>query len=223
MLHDVGREHHRRAAGGQAFEQLLQGLLGQGVKPRERLVQDHQVRLMGQGAQQLDLLGHALGEAADLQPGGVGEPRPFQQLHRPPFRRGRRHALQAGEEDDRLHRRHPAVEPALLGQEADTVAHPAHVLLAQHQNAPLVRRDQAQDHAKGGGLARPIGAEETGEPAALGLEAQSVHGRKVAETLADGLDGQCAGHPPAWRPADAWPRSWAAARTKSMPLTTSSA
>ncbi len=197
MLHHVGGEHHGRALGGQAAQQLLQGLLGQGIQARERLVQDHQLRLMRQGAQQLHPLGHALGQMPHLAACGVAEAIGFQKLQGAPSRAGRRHAFQAGEEDDGVHRRHAAVEAALFGQEADAVAHPAHVPLAQHQDAARVGSDQAQDHPQGGGLACAIGPEEAQEPSAPRLEAQVVHRLKAAETLAHAFDGQSARHPPA--------------------------
>ncbi len=178
---------------------------------------------MGDGAEQLDLLGHALGEAADLQAGGVAEAVGFQQLQRPPLGGAGRHALETGEEDDGVDRGHAAIEPAFLGQEADAVAHLAHVLAPQHHHPALVGRHQAQDHAKRGGLAGAIGAEEAGEPAVLGLEAEAVDRLKSAEALAHAFDGQSVVHPPARASADPERRSCAADSTKSMALTISAA
>ncbi len=176
---------------------------------------------MDDGAEQLDLLGHALGEPADLQLRGVAEIVGFQELHRPPTGWAGGHALQPCEEDDGVHRGHAAVEPPFLGEESDAVAHLAHVLAPQHQHPALVGRHEAEDHPERGGLARSVGAKEAGQPPALGLEADVVHGLKSAEALAHALDGQSARHCRA--SADADDGSWGALRTKSIPLTISSA
>jgi hypothetical protein len=49
-------------------------------RPRERLVEHHQPRLVDQRAEQLDGLRHAFGELADLPVGGIAEAVAFEQL-----------------------------------------------------------------------------------------------------------------------------------------------
>ena len=61
VLHHMGGEDHRRAPDGKIADHPFQRLLVDRIQAAERLVEDHQFRLMDDGADQLDLLGHALG------------------------------------------------------------------------------------------------------------------------------------------------------------------
>ena len=79
----------------------------------------------------------------------------------------------AGQEGDGGDRRHAAIEAALLRQEADAVAHLAHIAGVP---APMIDagggRDQAEDHADGRGLAGAVGAKKPQDAAGLNLKAQ---------------------------------------------------
>ncbi|MNE31776.1 hypothetical protein D3C80_1253590 [compost metagenome] len=149
VLHDVGREQHRRPAIGQGADHGLQPLLVHRVQAREGLVQDHELRLMHHRGDQLDLLRHPLGQVLHLLPAGFAQAHLLQHLAAAAAAFGQGQALQPAEEGDGVHRRHLLVEAPLLGQEADPVAHLASVVRAQDVDAAAGRRLQAQDHPQG--------------------------------------------------------------------------
>jgi hypothetical protein len=160
MGDDMGGENDRRAPCGQRADHRFELALVERVEPRERLVEDHQIGFVDEGAQQLDLLGHAFRELADLPISGIGEAMLFQQSPRPRASHLERHPAQRGQKGDGLGRLHRRVKPAFLGQVADAPGDIGGALVPQHHAAPLVRVDDAQQHAQRRRLARAIGAKD---------------------------------------------------------------
>ena len=69
-----------------------------------------------------------------------------------------------------------------------------HVPASAEGGGALRDRDQPEQHAQGGGLARPVGPEEAGHPAGHHLEAQVVDGPDRAEPLGQAVDFDGRGH-----------------------------
>ncbi|MNR04424.1 hypothetical protein D3C85_1203870 [compost metagenome] len=134
---------------------------------------------------QLNLLGHPLGQVLHLLLLRVAQAHLFQHVASALASLGGGQPLQAAEEGDGVDRGHLLVEAALLGEEADAVAHLAAVVGAQDVDPARGGGLQPQDHAKGRGLARAIGAEKAADRALLDLEAQIRNGLKAAVSLAD--------------------------------------
>jgi hypothetical protein len=99
-------------------------------------------------------------ELADLPISGIGEAMLFQQSPRPRASHLERHPAQRGQKGDGLGRLHRRVKPAFLGQVADAPGDIGGALVPQHHAAPLVRVDDAQQHAQRRRLARAIGAKD---------------------------------------------------------------
>jgi len=86
-------------------------------------------------------------------------------------------------EGNRLDRFHRRVEAALFGKVADQAGNVLGMVMAEHAPLALVRIDNAQQHAQGGGLARTIGAEDTGDRPLAHGDVHTVHGQRIVETL----------------------------------------
>jgi hypothetical protein len=88
-------------------------------------------------------------------------------------------AVQLAEVGDVLARGQALVHAARVGQHAQAAAHGFGVLAhidAIDQHAALVRLHQGVEHAHGGGLAGAVGAEQAGDLAVVGGEADVIHG-----------------------------------------------
>lgn len=181
LVHQMRGEHHRAALGGQSAQQLPYPPDAFGVQPVDRLVQHHH-----RGVAQ--------------KCGGDTQPLPHPQRERPdPLVR---HGVQTGQVDDLLH---PPTRHAMgVGQRHQMVERAAarmhRLRLQQHpqllQGRPVLgvesavdqgraagRRVQAHDHSHGGGLARPVGSQESGDLSRWGGETQVVHRRPVPVPL----------------------------------------
>ena len=133
-LHVVGGKQDGGPLAAELEDGLLDGLHVHRVQAGERLVEDQQLGLVQDGGDELDLLGHALGQRLHPPLLAVADAQPLEPQAaldpRPPVG----HALERGEEPQQLAHRHLAVKPPLLGQVADAVGGgvtPAGVL-AQH-------------------------------------------------------------------------------------------
>ncbi len=165
------------------------------VEPGERLVEDHQARLVDEGAEQLDCLRHAFRELADLPLGGEAEAVIFEQLA-PAFAADlQRQPAQRAEEGDRLEGFHRRIEPALLGQVADQPGDVLRPLVPEHAARALVGVDDAQQHAQHRRLARAVGAEHAVDRALGHFEVDPGDRERAVESLDQParLDGERTG------------------------------
>ncbi len=119
MGDDVGRENDRRAARGLAPDQFLKLALIDRVEAGEGLIEHDQLRFMNDRPQELDGLGHALREIADRLLRPVAKAVAVEQLDRAAAALAKRKPAQCAHECDRVHRGHPRIQSALLGEVAD--------------------------------------------------------------------------------------------------------
>ena len=129
MRHDVGREQDGRAAVALGEDQRLQPLLVDRVEAGERLVEDEQVGLVDDRAEQLDELRHALRQLADLARRRRGRGPPSSSSRRARAGARVRHGRPRSAPRKAIASRAfiDGIEPALLGQVADAVAGVARV------------------------------------------------------------------------------------------------
>ena len=151
---------------------------------------------MDQGADQGHLLGHALGQPADLGVERSAEAKSLQEGSRLLACSLGGNALERAQEACSLQGRHPGMEAPLFREEADAIAHPSAVHRAQHFQPARRRRDQSQDHPQGGGLSRTVWAQEPEDGTSLYPETQAVDHGPVPETPGhlSQLQGGCLGH-----------------------------
>ena len=188
MLHDMGGEKHGRPGGMLGADNLFQRLLIDRVETGKGLVQDQEIRIVGQGGEDLDLLGHTLGKLGDLCAGKLSETRGLQQFIGPRIGLAGRQPLQAREIGHRLARGHLLVEPALFRQETDPAQGGQFRLLPEQGHRTFIGGHDAERHAQAGGLAGPVGPEKADNRTRRNLKAQPVDGSKSAEPF--GRSGQ---------------------------------
>src|SRR5262249_52017105 len=103
---------------------------------------------------------------------------------RPPIAR---HPVDAGEEIEVLLDREVVVERELLGHVAELLPDVLRTQLtdlARQSHLARARRQQAAEHLDRGGLARPVGAEQSVDLAVAHLEIDALDRDEVAECLA---------------------------------------
>ena len=190
MLHHMCGEQDGRAVGGEASDHLLQTLLVHRVEAGKGFVQDHELGAMHHRGDQLDLLCHPLGQVLHLLFLGGAEALLLQHVAGARLALGRRQALQRAEKGDGLDRRHLLIEAAFLGKKADAVAHLPTIGRTQDVDAAAAGGLQPQDHADGGGLARPVRAQEAADRSLGHGKTEIAHGVKIAVALAYALQRQ---------------------------------
>ena len=159
MMDDMGREDHGRARRRFVADQAFEPALVDRVEPGKGLVEHDQLRLVDDGAEQLDGLCHALGEALDRLVDIVGQAvLPEQDLasFAPNLER---QAAQRAHEGDRFLGRHCRIKAALLGQIADDPGRLERPFMAEQGAGATIRLDDAEQHAQSGGLAGAVRAE----------------------------------------------------------------
>ena len=73
LIHVVRRDEHAAALGGEAVDQCCEHLRAGGVHARERLVEQHEARVLHECARNQDALALAAGELAERPRGEIGE------------------------------------------------------------------------------------------------------------------------------------------------------
>ena len=178
-----------------AADQLLEPALVNRVEACERLVEDEQSGLVDDGAEQLDQLGHALGQAADRLTAPVAKAVLGEQDvgASPPF--GERQAAERAHEGNPVPRVHRGIEAALLGQIADLRRGLERTVAAEDEARAARRVDDAEQHPKGRGLARAVGPEQAEDRAGGHGKADAIDGAGLAEILdeVDGFDRERSG------------------------------
>src|SRR5258706_3973682 len=209
LLQLVLDHQHRRAFRMQPAEApaLVQPTDGAGeevglgrVQAAERLVEQQQLGLGGDGARDLEALEIALRERRGRLERHIGDADELERVHR--FRLDALHPLAAAPRA-RRHQRHHDV-----GDDRQ-VAEGAHVLegagnaavddvpgrepgdvLAVEDDAPGVGAQDLGDQAQQRSFARAVGADQADQLVALELEAHRVHSSQAAEALGDLLDSE---------------------------------
>src|SRR6266536_2867447 len=134
-----------------------------------------------------EALAHAEREATHPPPGRVGQADLVEDLVGP-----RERQAGGGGDHAQVVAGGPArVEARGLEQGADVAARVGELPVgpAVDPGGAGGRGDQAEQHAQGGGLAGPVGAEKACHGALVDLEAEVVDGDDVAEALGESLDG----------------------------------
>src|ERR1051325_10809726 len=181
VRHPLGLPHHVRGEqdGPPLLLQFSEEVSYQhhvdGIEPRLRLVEDDELGVVQEGADELDLLLVALREFLDFGVFLLPELEPLQPLsdflvdRRPPPPLDLRKKLQM------LDDLHLLVEPTLLGQVPDPVTRVAAARPPRPLDDARVGQKDAGDHADGGGLPRPIPPEQPGDGPPPHGEGDPIH------------------------------------------------
>ena len=202
LRQQVAADEHRLALPGEVHEHVADPADALGVEPVGRLVEDHGVRVAEQHAGQAEPLAHAERVALDLAPGDLGQADQVE-------------ALVDARRGDPVRRRQPAQVVATAAARVHVAGVEQRPDLEQRargstRSGAVERRRAAlgpveADHAAHRrALARPVGAEEPGDPAGVDVEAEVVDGHRPAEPLGQVADLDHDRPQPAW-PVDRQP------------------
>src|SRR5690606_564694 len=138
-------------------------------------VEDQELRVVQERLREADALHHPLGELADRAIHRVPEPDPLDELAGTLFPRLARHPGQPTAEVEELERAKVLIDVRILRE----VPQPRHrrgprALFAEELDAPLHRKDEAQDHLDGGRLSGAVRAEQAEDLASLDLESDAA-------------------------------------------------
>src|SRR3990170_6442922 len=186
LVHVVGRDEHRRPLVPESVDELPELAALPRIRARRRLIQQQQFGPVEDRAAQRQALPPAAGERPDelsLTPGESGAVDPPGHFHAP---LGITEAVDAGVEVQQLRHREVVVETAALAHVTDARAD--HLRLTGHVKpedlgAPLGGGHQSAQHPDGRGLARPVGAEEAEDVAALDGEVHVIDRDELPEAL----------------------------------------
>ncbi len=156
-------------------------VLHQRVQPARRLVQQEQFGVGGQGSDQGHFLPVSLGVRAGLLAGVQ-----LEQLQEPVPAGAVLAALQPAQQVDHLAAgqvRPQCHVPGDVGQPAVQGRYVTPGVQSQHPDGTGIGAQQAQQQPQGGGLAGPVGAQETVHLAGGHVEVQAVQGRHGPEPL----------------------------------------
>ena len=163
-----------------------------GVDPGRRLVEEGRLRAPDECQREREALLLAAREVAPRRGGDGAQPDELEQLVR-----GQRVGVVGGEEVEDTARPEHRVDAAALEHDADPARECGVVgdrLQPEHAHLTGGRAPVALERLDGGGLARPVGAEDDEHLAGLGAQVQIVDrggcaGRAVAHGEAGDLDG----------------------------------
>ena len=188
LVEEVGREEHGRSPVRVAPEQVAHPPDAGGVEAVGRLVEDEDPGVSQQGVRDAEPLTHPEGVVADPAPGlRRGQADQLQHLVDPAAREP--HHLLAQAQD--LPTRTPGVLRRGVEEHADLQPRVGQVGEAAtgHVRIATGRWGEPGDDPQGGGLPGPVGAEEAGDAAGRGGEADVVDGGEAAVGLGDVLNG----------------------------------
>ena len=146
------------------------------VEAGERLVEDEQLGVMGEGDGQLDPLLVAVRQLFELRLGPIGQAHPLQPAHRGGIGVASRQAVLLGEVRELLADAHPRIQPALLRHISESEACRAIHRATLPADRAAVGAGQAEDAAHRRRLAGAVGSEEPDDAAGRGLERGAVEG-----------------------------------------------
>src|SRR5450759_1951092 len=185
LLEDTRREDDRLSALLERGQEVLHEDDVDRVEAGEWLVQDQDLGVVHDRAEELHLLLHALAQLLGLllEPGPEvhrGDPR-REALHRALTV----HALDRREEQELVDDLHLPVETALFGQVADALLQLVVHLLAEDADLARVRLHDVHDHPDGGRLPGAVRAEESERRPVRNLQVEAVDDSERAEALHD--------------------------------------
>ena len=192
--HVVRGEDHGRPGLPQVEHRILDDLGIDRVQPGERLVEDQQLGAVEHARDELDLLGHPLGERLDLLVDPGEQAHPIQPFVDAAVELGLPRALERPVVAEQPPHGHPLIKAALLGQVADAVVRRAGAALAQDLDLAAIGQEDVHDHPQRRRLARAVGTDEPVERPARHREIQLVHRDHAAELLGHALDGDGIAH-----------------------------
>ena len=179
------QDHGAASAGGQAPDDIAHLDDSHRVQPVGRLVEDQQRRVAQQGASDAQALLHAGGAGAELAAGRVAAQvdgvqqvldlrvaafravYPLQALQVVP-------AGQVGPEDGALDQRSNVMQRLRLS---------GRTVVPEQSHRPVGGVDEAGQHGEQGGLARPVGAQQSEHAPGGYVQAYAIHRRDPAEPL----------------------------------------
>ncbi len=153
----MGREDHRPPTRSHVENEFLHDLLVHRVEARKGFVQNHEIGVVGDGPEDLDLLAHPLGKGFHLGIREISQTVTFQKLTGSNGRLLPRHPLERCEVGDRSPGLHLLVEPLFFGEVADAVADLQGRGAAEDRDGPGCGFENLKNHAQGGGLAGAVG------------------------------------------------------------------
>ena len=190
LVEDVTRDEHVLAFAGQLTEQFDRLGADHRVETVERLVEHHDLRMVGDRLRQLDPLPHALAVARDPPVRRVDQAHTLQGLRGEPLGFAPAQAVQQQVGEDELPPRHTPREGVVLGAVAEV---PEQILRPRGGNAEDAdlapgRPQQAREQVHQGALARSVRSDQAGDPG-LDHEVHAVDAQHVAVELRDVAQG----------------------------------
>src|SRR5437667_1956606 len=119
LLHDVGREQDRLPATPQVEQGVLHHLSIHGIEPRERLVENQEIRAVEHGRDELHLLLHSLRQLVDAAQAPLSEPESLEPLPGPLARAPPVDAFHLAKKHEHVEHPHLPVQATLLREIAD--------------------------------------------------------------------------------------------------------
>ena len=191
LAHEVAGHEHGAPLGRQSLEQGPHPQDALGVEAVDGLVEEEHARVPEQRGGDAEPLGHAEGELPGPLAGHRGQPHQLEQL----VDARRCDVVGLGQGPQVLVGAPPRVHRFGLEQGPDLPQGPRQVVVpaSVDGDAPAVGAVEPHDHAHGGGLPRPVGAEKARDLSGPDLEGEVVDRHRAAEVL-----GQAAGLDHAW-------------------------
>ena len=182
----VAGHEHRAAPRGLGAEQVAHPADAGRVEPVGGLVENEHLGVAQQRGCDREALAHSHRVALDAAVRRCREPDPVQHLVH--ARVGM--APGGGQHAQVVAAAAARVEARVLEHHPDLSARMRKVLVAPsvEGSAARVGMDQAEEHAQGRALARPVGAQEPRDPSRLHLEREVGHGIHLAEALGEPVD-----------------------------------
>ena len=182
----LGLVHIRRAdkdgdpfLGAQGAQQVPEFATAHRIHPQRRFIQHDHLGLVDQATGQGQFFLHPSGDLASQPAGEAAQPGELEQGGDALSLIGPADALDVGKESHVLHDRQVWRQGELLGDVAVTLADGvgvAHGIVAQDAALACGAREQSQDDADGGGLARAVWSDEAKGLALVHLQIDAIHG-----------------------------------------------
>src|SRR6266566_1805542 len=191
LLHDVRREQDGLPATAHVEHRVLHHLSVHRIDPRERLVENQEVRVVEHGRNELHLLLHPLRQLVDPAQAPGGEAESLEPFRRPLACPPPVDALHLPEEHEHVEHPHLTVQAALLREVADPlrVSSPA-AGLAEYPQGAAVRLQDVHDHPDRRGLPGAVRPEQAVDHTAGNGQRKFIDGDMTGEALADPVEDQ---------------------------------
>src|SRR6266699_13455 len=191
LLHNVRREQDGLPATAHVEHRVLHHLSVHRIEPRERLVENQEVRVVEHGRNELHLLLHPLRQLVDPAQAPGGEAESLEPFRRPLACPPPVDALHLPEKHEHVEHPHLTVQAALLREVADPlrVSSPA-AGLAEYPQGAAVRLQDVHDHADRRGLPGAVRPEQAVDHATGHGKRELINGDVTGEAFADPLEDQ---------------------------------